>query len=65
MRDPKRIYSTTSAIANVWADLPNWRFGQLMYNFKAAMEQDGRDIFYMEEDELIDYLKAYVEEFKH
>ena len=64
MRDPKRIYSTTSAIANVWADLPNWRFGQLMYNFKAAMERDGRDIFYMEEDEFVQRLREYVDQFK-
>lgn len=64
MRDPKRIYSTTSEIATIWADLPNWRFGQLMYNFKASMEQDGRDIFFMEEDEFVRRLREYVANFK-
>lgn len=64
MRDPKRIYPTAIAIANIWADLPDWRFGQLMYNFKASMEQDGRDIFYMEEDEFIQRLREYVDQFK-
>lgn len=60
MRDPNRIYPTTSAIADAWANLPDWRFGQLMYNFKASMEQEGRDIFFMEEDEFVQRLREYV-----
>lgn len=64
MRDPKRIHRTALAIANVWADLPDWRFGQLMYNFKTAMEREGRDIFYMEEDEFVQRLREYVDQFK-
>lgn len=64
MRDPKRIYSTVSEIATIWADLPDWRFGQLMYNFKTYMERDGRDIFFMEEDEFIQRLREYVAQFK-
>lgn len=64
MRDPKRIHRTALAIANVWADLPDWRFGQLIYNFKTAMEREGHDIFYMEEDEFVQCLREYVDQFK-
>lgn len=64
MRDPKRIYTTCNEIAAIWADLPDWRFGQLMYNFKTAMEREGRDIFYMEEDEFVQRLREYVDQFK-
>ena len=64
MRDPKRIYRTTSAIANAWADLPDWRFGQLMYNFKAHMDKQGIDIFFLEEDRFVEYLREYVNQFK-
>lgn len=64
MRDPKRIYPTTQAVAEIWTNLPDWRFGQLMYNFKTAMEREGRDIFYMEEDEFVQRLREYVDQFK-
>ena len=64
MRDPKRIYPTTQAVAEIWMNLPDWRFGQLMYNFKTAMEREGRDIFYMEEDEFVQRLREYVDQFK-
>ena len=64
MRDPKRIYPTTQALAEIWMGLPDWRFGQLMYNFKTAMEREGRDIFYMEEAEFIQRLREYVDQFK-
>lgn len=60
MRDPKRIYPATQALAEIWMNLPDWRFGQLMNNFKASMEREGRDIFYMEEDEFIHRLREYV-----
>ena len=64
MRDPKRIYPTTQSVAEIWMNLPDWRFGQLMYNFKTAMEREGRDIFYMEEDEFVQRLREYVDQFK-
>jgi hypothetical protein len=64
MRDPKRIYPTTQAIADIWLDLPDWRFGQLMYNFQATMAREGRDIFFMEEAEFVQRLREYVDQFK-
>ena len=65
MRDSKRIYPTCNALASLWAELPDWRLGQLLYNFQAHMAKQGKDIFYLEEAELIDHLKAYVEGLKH
>lgn len=65
MRDPKRIYTTCNAIATIWADLPDWRFGQLMYNFQAyMMREKGIDIFYLEEDKFVEHLREYVDQFK-
>ena len=61
--DRKQIYFTALEIAKIWANLPNWRFGQLIYNFEKVMEEEGRDIFYMEEDELIQRLRECVEQF--
>lgn len=64
-RDPSRIYTVCNAIAAIWADLPDWRFGQLMYNFQAyMMREKGIDIFYLEENELVGHLRAYVDQFK-
>jgi hypothetical protein len=65
MRDPKRIYTACNAIATIWADLPDWRFGQLMYNFQAyMMREKGIDIFYLEEDKFVECLREYVDQFK-
>lgn len=64
-RDPSRIYTTCNAIATIWADLPDWRFGQLMYNFQAyMMREKGIDIFYLEEDKFVECLREYVDQFK-
>ena len=65
MRDPNRIYPTCNALASLWSEVPDLRLGQLLYNFQAHMASQGKDIFYLEEAELIGYLKAYVEGFKH
>lgn len=39
---------------------PDWRFGQLMYNFLnwVASEKD-RDPFFSEEDEMLGYIKEF------
>ena len=52
MRDPKRIYPATQALADIWLNLPDWRLGQLMYNFQAHMASQGKDIFYMEDGKM-------------
>lgn len=50
MRDVARIYPFMNRLANIWAEeCPDWRFGQLMYNFLSSVG----DPFYMEEDEFL------------
>ena len=58
MRDPKRIRKFCDRLAAVWEQLPDWRFGQLMVN---ALGEMGRDPFFPEDDEMIEYLEKYVE----
>ena len=41
-----------------WEKLPDWRFGQLMVNLMRDYEAEhGRDIFYLEEDEMIQIIE--------
>lgn len=38
---------------------PDWRFGQFMSNVLGKMQGEGRDCFFPEEQEMIDYIKKY------
>lgn len=56
MRDVNRIEPFMMEMAEIWKEkFPDWRFGQLMYNFFAQLG----DPFYYEEDELMAAFKAY------
>jgi len=56
MRNPDRIEPFLNEVGKVWREkFPDWRFGQLMYNFFSVLG----DPFYYEEDELLEALKAY------
>ncbi len=56
MRNPDRIEHFLDEIGKVWREkFPDWRFGQLMYNFFSVLG----DPFYYEEDEFLEALKAY------
>lgn len=47
-----------------WEKLPDWRFGQLMVNLMRDYEAaHGRDIFFLEEDAMIDVIEAYCKRF--
>lgn len=54
MRDPKRIRPMLEVIANVWEKNPDWRLGQLLCNAWGHH----RDMFFPEDDELLDSIKA-------
>ena len=61
MRDKNRISVFTKELERVWAQCyPDWRFGQLMMNFLnyVALEYK-RDPFFLEESEMLKYLKEY------
>lgn len=62
MRDPSRIDRFCARLAKAWANVPDWRFGQLISNALGGYgSETGRDIFFSEDDELFDYIKKYIE----
>lgn len=57
MRDPYRIQPMMLRMGELWeARVPDWRFGQLMYNFFASIG----DPFHYEDDELMAGFEAYM-----
>ena len=56
MRNPNRIGRFVIEVGIIWKKyFPDWRFGQLMYNFFAAYG----DPFYWEEDKFLENLREY------
>lgn len=62
MRSEKRIYEFCLRLAAAWMRVPDWRFGQLMMNCLGEMAHAGRDPFFPEEDEMIEFIEKYVGE---
>ena len=60
MRDTRRIRKFCNRLAAAWESLPDWRFGQLMMNVLGEMQYGGRDPFFPEDDEMIEYIERYV-----
>ena len=60
MRDIKRIKKFCNDLASIWeSKCPDWRFGQLMSNVLGQMQAEGRDCFFPEEKEMIDYFTKF------
>lgn len=58
MRDPSRIYKFCNELAKTWSEnAPDMRFGQLMTNIFNAMQAQGYDPFFPEEDEMMVFIK--------
>ncbi len=58
MRDPQRIDKFMDELGKLWREkVPDWRFGQLMYNFLSSKG----DPFYWEEDDFLKKFKEYLE----
>ena len=58
MRNPARIDVFCAHLAKLWkSNCPDWRFGQLVTNLMRT-----KDIFYLEEDEMLDYIEEYFKE---
>ena len=54
MRDPNRIYKFCNQLASVWAtEAYDMRFGQLVKFIFHNLTEEGKDPFYMEEDEMM------------
>ena len=50
MRDPQRIQRVLDLLGKVWAEVPDWRLGQLIENI--ARDMGWNDAYYMEDDDL-------------
>ena len=59
MRDPKRIDQFCDRLKAVWSNAPDLRFGQLMVNVLEDMAASGKDPFFPEDDEMIEYLEKF------
>ena len=47
-------------LANIWKKCcPDWRFGQFMCNVLGQMGADGRDPFFPEEKEMMNYFRNF------
>lgn len=56
MRKPKRIEVFLTDIGEIWKErYPDWRFGQLMFNFFCVYG----DPFFLEEDEFLVAFQAF------
>lgn len=53
MRKPDRIPIVLDKLKEVWELVPDWRFMQLMCNLQRLY---GSDMFYVEDDKLIEVL---------
>ncbi len=61
MRDINRIDKFCSELAEIWKQpqCNDCRFGQLMMNVLGKMQSEGRDPFFPEEDEMVEYIRNY------
>ena len=57
MRDPKRIAVLLRILQLGWEKVPDWRFGQLIENFKRSTGK--QDLFYVEDDDMMEELVKY------
>ena len=56
MRNSDRIEPCCERLAQIWKRVPDWRLGQLLLNLFSEIED--ADIFYMEDDKLLNKLDA-------
>ena len=60
MRNPNRLYRFYEELRTIHMEkVPDLRFGQMMSNIFAKMQLEGRDPFFPEEREMMDYIKKY------
>lgn len=64
MRDVERIKPFCEKLRGYWKEkIPDWRFGQFMSNFLGwVMNETQRDIFFIEDDEMSEYLDRFFTE---
>lgn len=64
MRDVNRLYKFYDELRDIHMTyFPDWRFGQMVVNVLSEWQsQEDRDVFYLEEDEIIQIFRDYVKE---
>ena len=63
MRDINRLDNFYNELKEIHKKVPDWRFGQLCSNFFGwLMQEKGIDLFFPEEDKMLEYLKEYIKE---
>ena len=64
MRDKDRLYKFYEELREIHMKyFPDWRFGQMITNALADWSfKTGRDIFFPEEDEMIQIFRDYIKE---
>lgn len=60
MRDPERLFNFYSTLALWHRDIPDMRFGQLMYSFVRWAEMENKNIFHLEEDEFLELYRKFL-----
>ena len=65
MRKPERLDKFYSGLKDIHKTyFCDWRFGQFMSNFFGWVQREkSMDIFFPEEDDMLKYLKEFVEEY--
>ena len=63
MRNIDRIDKFCDQLKEEWKKYPEFRFGQMMMNILCEMSARGRDPFFPEEDEMIEFIHNYMETF--
>ena len=61
MRDINRIEPFMNELTEIWYTVPDWRFGQLIENFKTCEQID--DLIYMKDSEMLEKLIQFKEEY--
>ena len=59
MRNPNRIPVILNRLGELWGQVPDWRLGQLFCNLQRASD---RDLFFLEDDELLRKLEWFLNE---
>ena len=60
MRDPNRLDNFYTELCQIHKEyFPDWRFGQLCSNFFGWLMAKGVDLFFPEEDKMLEYLHEY------
>ena len=64
MRNPNRLDEFYDTMRNIHRKhFPDWRFGQLMYNFFGWLYSEKKiDLFFPEEKQMIEYFREYANE---